>query len=272
MSMTAHCTSQFLIVGRICRVGVVALALTFEIVALTGSIAAQQVPPKKGAPAPVAAAPNGPQAAWVKLCRKPTVVVKDKEGKDEKKDLNVCLTQHVRLDGNTGMVSVSAAIRQIEGEDKQTFLVGVPLGMLIQPGMRVSIYPKQLWEQAQKNEKIDETKLKSFGLVYTLCHPTGCTAEIEAPPELINELKSSGGLIIFTINPTGEAVEFSIPLTGFDQSYAGSPADNKQYEEARKALLQQIVQRQRELEEQQTKQTEEKKNGAAGTAAPKQQR
>jgi invasion protein IalB len=111
------------------------------------------------------------------------------------------------------MVLVSAAVRQSEGQDKQAFMVMVPLGMMIQPGMRASIYPKDMWEQAQKNEKIDETKLKTLQLTYTLCHPAGCTAEIEAPPELINDLKTSGGLVILAINPGGQTVGFPIPLS-----------------------------------------------------------
>ena len=66
----------------------------------------------------------------MKLCEKATAQVKDKDGKEEKKDLNICLTHHERLDGNTGMVLVSAALRQVEGQDKQHFMVMVPLGML----------------------------------------------------------------------------------------------------------------------------------------------
>ena len=59
------------------------------------------------------------------------------------------------------MVLVSAAVRQVEGQDKQHFMVMVPLGMLMQPGMRAIVYPKDLWEKAQKNEKVDESKLKA---------------------------------------------------------------------------------------------------------------
>ena len=116
----------------------------------------------------------------MKLCEKATAVTKDKDGKEEKKDLNICLTHHERLDGNTGMVLVSAAVRQVEGQDKQHFMVMVPLGMLLQPGMRATLYPKDLWDKAQKNEKVDESKLKGLKLGYTLCHPAGCTAEMEA--------------------------------------------------------------------------------------------
>src|SRR5581483_6457095 len=120
---------------------------------LSGPAAAQQAPAAKKAPAaapaqkgaPAAAAPAAQQSAWVKLCEKAATVAKDKDGKDEKKEVNICLTHHERLDGNTGMVLVSAAIRQVEGVDKQAFMVMVPLGMMLPPGMRASIYPKEAW-------------------------------------------------------------------------------------------------------------------------------
>ena len=107
---------------------------------------------------------------------------------------------------------------------------------------------------AQKNEKVDETKLKGIKLGYTLCHPAGCTAEVEAPAELITDLRTAGGLVIFAINAGGQPVGFPVPLIGFEQAFAGAPVDNKQYGEARRQLMQQIAQRQQELAEEQKKQ------------------
>src|SRR5262245_11008077 len=104
---------------------------------------------------------NPQGSAWVKQCEKANAVTKDEDGKDEKKEVNICLTHHERLDGNSGMVLVSAAVRHIDGQDKQHFMVMVPLGMLIQPGMRASLYPKDQWELVQKNEKVDETSARA---------------------------------------------------------------------------------------------------------------
>ena len=59
-----------------------------------------------------------PQSAWVKVCEAATFKI---DGKEEKK--NVCLTHHERLDANTGMVLVSAAIREIEGQPKPALIV-----------------------------------------------------------------------------------------------------------------------------------------------------
>jgi len=248
-----------------------AMALLLGIAGIAGSADAQQpakkpaaAPAQKGAPAAASAPPAGAQSAWVKLCEKANAVTKDKDGKDEKKEVSICLTHHERLDGNSGMVLVSAAVRQIDGQDKQHFMVMVPLGMLIQPGMRASLYPKDQWELVQKNEKVDENKLKGIKLGYTLCHPAGCTAEVEATPELINDLRIMGGLVVFAINAGGQPVGFPVPLVGFEQAYTGNPVDNKQYGEARRALMQQIAQRQHDLIEEQKKQQQQQ--GAPGAA------
>jgi invasion protein IalB len=281
----AHCTLQPAAAGRIRHAGAVALAL---VIGWAGSAVAQApapppAPPAKKAPekAPAAPAkkpaagakdapapPGAAQSAWVKLCEMAVGIAKDKDGKEEKKELNICLTHHERLDGNTGMVLVSAAVRQVEGQDKQHFMVMVPLGMMLQAGMRATLYPKDAWEKVQKNEKVDESKLKAIKLAYTLCHPAGCTAEMETTPELLADLKTGGGLVVFAINAGGAPVGFPVPLTGFDQSYTGAPVDNKQYGEARRALMQQIQARQQEQMEQQRKQMEEQQKGAPATPAP----
>jgi invasion protein IalB len=263
--------------GRVRRAGTMIVAATLALAAWSGAAAAQQKEkgtPKKGPPAAAqkgaakgkAAAKDekGPQSAWVKLCEKATAVNKQKDGKEVKKDVDICLTHHERLDGNSGMVLVSAAVRQVSGQDKQALMVMVPLGMLLQPGMRANIYPKDQWELVQKNEKIDESKIKGIQLAYTLCHPAGCTAETEATPDLLNLMKSNAGMLVFAINAGGKPVVFPVPLSGFGTSYGGPPIDTKQYSEARKSLMQQIAQRQHQLMEERKKQEEAK--GAAPPA------
>ena len=264
-SKMAYGTLQSAAAGHIRHAGAVALALAIGMAGLAGTASSQQPPaappaakkaPEKKAPAAAPAAKDaqaapGSQSAWVKLCERAAGVMKGKDGKEEQKELNICLTHHERLDGNTGMVLVSAALRQVEGQDKQHFMVMVPLGMMLQAGMRATLYPKEAWEKVQKKEQIDESKLKAIKLTYTLCHPAGCTAEIEATPELINDLKSDGGLVVFSIGANGAPVGFPVPLNGFAESLAGTPVDNKQYGEARKALMEQIAARQQQLIEQQ---------------------
>lgn len=220
--------------------------------------------PAAAAPAAAAAQPQAEQAMWVKLCEKAPVMTKDKDGKDSRAERGICLTHHERLDGNTGMVLVSAAVRQVEGLDKQHMMVMVPLGMAIQPGLRASVYNKEMWEKAQKNEKVDDAKLSPIKLNFSLCHPAGCTAEIEMTPELTQQMRGNAGLMIFAINANGQVIAFPVPLTGFGQALDGAPADNQLYTQERRRLMEEIAKRQQAAYE------ELKKKQAAGGDANQQ--
>jgi invasion protein IalB len=224
--------------------------------------AAKAPAPATGAAPAAGAAAAAPanQSAWVKLCEKAPFAGKDKDGKDERVEKNICLTHHERLDGNSGMVLVSAAVRQIEGVEKQHLMVMVPLGMALPPGMQAAVYPKDMWEKIQKNEKVDDTALKPIKLAYNLCHSAGCTAEVETTPEIMKELKGGAGLIVYTMGGGGEPVAFPVPLMGFDAALAGAPVDNVEYSKARRALMEQIAQRQQQMIEEYKKQNAELQN------------
>lgn len=198
------------------RAGFLSLAL-----ALTASLAAGPVlaQGKKGD-----AKPAEDQSAWVKLCESAPDLT------DPKKKLNVCLTHHERLDGNTGRVLVSAAIREVQGQDKKALMVMVPLGMALPPGVQV---------------KVDENE--PVKLQYTLCHAAGCTAESEATQKIVDEMKKGKRVVVAAINLAGKAIGFPVPLTGFDKALAGKPVDNEKYKEARKRLMLAIRDRQIEL-------------------------
>lgn len=249
-----------------------AVALTLALgLAVAGSAVAQD---KKAAPAAKApaAAPAGKEAAaaptegsksaWVKLCEKAQIPKKGADGKDAVEEKNICLTHHERLDGNTGMVLVSAAIREIEGNPKQHLMIMVPLGMALPPGIRAAVYTKELWDKAAKNEKIDEKALKPIDLKYSLCHPAGCTAEVEATKEVIDSMKSGGGLMVLAMNAAAQPIAFPVPLDGFAEANSGKPVDNAEYSKARQQLMAQIAQHRAELVEQFRKE-QEGKGGAA---------
>ncbi len=164
------------------------------------------------------------KSSWVKLCDKATFKKTDKKTKETSKvQKQICLTHHERLDGNTGLVLVSAAIRKIEGQDKQRFMIMVPLGMAIPLGVQV---------------KIDEGK--PHKLPYSICTPGGCTAEIEADDKLLGEMKKGKRMIVAAINRLGNPIGFPVPLNGFGPALAGKPIDNKMYHKARANLLKQI--------------------------------
>jgi invasion protein IalB len=190
------------------------------------------------------AAATDKKSAWVKLCEKAPFNTKDKDGKEVKNEKNICLTHHERLDGNTGMVMVSAAIREVEGSDKKSMMVMVPLGMALPPGLRAAVYSKEQWAQAAKNEKIDEKTLKPISLKYSLCHAAGCTAEVEATAEIVEQMKTGGGIMVIAMNAGAQPIGFPVPLDGFTEAFAGKPVDNKEYAKARGQLMAQIRERQ----------------------------
>jgi len=205
--------------------------------------------PNAGAVAGGPGAGDGNKSAWVKLCEKAPLVKKDKDGKEVKEEKNLCLTHHERLDGNTGMVLVSAAIRQVEGQDKLSFMVMVPLGMAIPPGVRAAVYSKEQWAAASKNEKVDEKTLKPIELKFSLCHPAGCTAETEATADIVEQMKTGGGIMVLAMNAAAQPIGFPVPLDGFGEAYAGPPIDNQKYAAARSQLMGQIRERQQQLAE-----------------------
>ncbi len=213
-------------------------------------------------------------SAWVKLCEKTKLNHINKEGKEVTDEKNICLTHHERLDGNSGRVMVSAAIREVEGQEKKSLMVMVPLGMALPPGLQAAVYSKEQWEKAAKNEKVGEEELKPIKLRYSLCGMSGCTAEVEATPEMIKQLKEGEGLMIITLNAGAQPVGFPVPLTGFTAAYDGKPVDNEEYAKARGQLMEQIRQRQAQLREkakaEQMKALPELPGGGAGgsVAAP----
>ncbi len=242
----------------------------------TGAMAQQQkapaaAPPAQKAPAAAAATPaapaaGAPQSAWVKLCEKAPFAGKDKDGKEVKTEKSICLTHHERIDGNSGMVLVSAAIRQIEGDTKSHLMVMVPLGMALAPGMQIGVYAKDMWDKVNKGEKVDDSKLKPIKLAYALCHAAGCTAEAETTPEMLTEIKGGSGMIVYALNGNGAPVAFPVPLSGFDMALNGKPVDNAEYTKARQNLMQQIAQRQRDAYEQAKKQNDELQKMQGNTA------
>jgi invasion protein IalB len=231
--------------------GALAAALSLAAAPALAQDAPAQAPAKPAAaPAKPAAAPakdagQANKSAWVKLCEKTPLMKKGEDGKEVKEEKDICLTHHERLDGNSGMVLVSAAIREVEGQDKKHLMIMVPLGMALPPGLRTAVYTKDQWAKVAKNEKIDDKELKPVDLKYSLCHASGCTAEVEADAALLDQLKAGGGIMVVAVNAGAQPVGFPVPLDGFSDAFAGKPVDNAEYKKARGQLMAQIRERQK---------------------------
>lgn len=207
--------------------------------------AAAPAKPAAAAAAPAAKGGAANKSAWVKLCEKTPLVKKGADGKDVKEEKDICLTHHERLDGNSGMVLVSAAIREVQGQEKKHLMIMVPLGMALPPGLRAAVYTKDQWAKIAKNEKVDDKELKPVDLKYSLCHASGCTAEIEAEQSILDQLKAGGGLMVVAMNAAAQPIGFPVPLDGFGDAFGGKPIDNAEYKKARGQLMAQIRDRQR---------------------------
>lgn len=177
---------------------------------------------KAGAPAAQAQKGQNEENAWVKLC--------DKVAQADNKE--ICLTHHERLDGNSGMVLVAAAIRKVEGQDKQHILVTIPtaIALAIPAGVQL---------------KIDEQE--PMAMKYSFCYATSCQAEAEVTPDLIDRLRKGTQLVVAAMNMQRKAVGFPVPLQGFGKAYDGAPIDSAKYQTARVELMKVIQKRQQEL-------------------------
>ena len=197
--------------------------------------AAAPAPAAAGAPAPAAGAPavagapagaaaGGDQtdASWVKLC--------EKSAQTENKE--ICLTHHERLDGNSGMVLVAAAVRTVEGDDKQQLLVRLPtaIALTIPAGVQIRV---------DENEPV--------ALKYTLCYGTSCQAEVELTKDLYDKMRNGKQMVVAAVNLQKKAIGFPVPLVGFGKAFDGPPVDNAKYQEARRELMELIRKRQAEL-------------------------
>ncbi|MCB1515438.1 MAG: invasion associated locus B family protein [Hyphomicrobiaceae bacterium] len=262
---------------RMLRAPRAALTLSASVALALGAIAtgtpafaqkkgeAKKEPPKAEAAAPAAGGEK--QSAWVKLCETAKLPVPPKadakpDDKPEVEEKKICLTHHERLDGNTGMVLVSAAVREVEGQDKKSLMIMVPLGMAIPPGVRAAVYTSDQWNKASKNEKIDDSQLKPINLKYSLCHPAGCTAEVEADAGLIDEMKKGGGLMVLALNAGAKPIGFPVPLDGFTKAYEGAPVNNEEYAKARGELMKQIRERQAKVVEKMKEEQKAKQDAA----------
>ncbi len=198
--------------------------------------------PAAGAPAAGGeAAAAGDENAWVKLC--------EKSAETENKE--ICLTHHERLDGNSGMVLVAAAVRKIEGEEKEQLLVRLPtaIALAIPAGVQI---------------RVDEGT--PISLNYTLCYATSCQAETEMTKELFDAMRKGKQMVVAAVNLQRKAIGFPVPLAGFGKAYDGPPIDNAKYQEARRQLMEVIRKRQIELANKANEAQQKKEQGGQAQA------
>ncbi len=180
----------------------------------------KQTAPAPAAPEqPAAQDPNVTQAVgvptpWTKICSKDPQVNKE-----------ICLiTQELRAE--TGQFLASVAVREVQDDPKKQFIIAVPPGMLLQPGMRLVV---------------DQTT--PIGAAYAICFPNACYGDAPITAEFVTGMKKGTQLVVQAINQTGRTVNFQLMLKDFAKAYDGPPIDPKVIEEQQKKLQEELQKR-----------------------------
>ena len=236
------------------RLGLGAALLLMPAVAMAQQPRPQQRPAQPAQPAqpqqPAQPGQQGGQAAgaqepqlqaiqtpWVKLCD--NVPVDERTPPTTKK---LCMVvQETRAEN--GQMLASVQIRELEGE-KPRLIIAVPVGMSLQPGIRV-VLEGQGAPQPQ-------------AMRYEVCLTNACFAQMELQTDFLNRMKRSNNLNIQVVNMNNRAISLAMSLNGFSASYDGPPVDPKAYEESQRKLAEELQRRgeeaQRRLQQQQQQQ------------------
>lgn len=192
---------------------------------------AQPAPPAaQQGPTVVQVKPEPSQPDWVKVC-----------GKDPAAGKEICYTTRDFV-SDQGQPVLAVAIYDIKGDANRMLRFLMPLGLLLQPGVRFAA---------------DQGKPESGR--FAICLPNGCFAEGTMNEAAIANLKKATALNISVQNQFAREVTFQVPMAGLAKAFDGPPIDP--------AVLEA---QQKQLQEQMQKQAEEmrKKLEAGGGAAP----
>jgi invasion protein IalB len=165
------------------------------LLALTATAMAQ-APTVPGAAAAAGANQPPPAPQWIKIC-----------SPDPNTKKNLCLIQE-EIYADTGQFIASATMRTVQDDPKMQFIIGVPPGMLIQPGLQVQV-----------------DSGKQTPLAYSICFPNTCFADADATADLLKSIRAGKQLTIAAINSSGQTASFSISLSGFSKAYDGPGID-----------------------------------------------
>ena len=177
--------------------------------------AAQQAPAQQqqAQQAPAGDQPQLIFSPWVKLCNKDA----------DPKAKRICVTVK---DGRveSGLLVVSVAIIEMDGEQKKLLRMSLPYGVALQHGTRLIV------DQGTPATSPFVTCLPP------VVPPGGCIADYEASVDMINRMKKGQVLTVQAIHMNGQAMSPQMDLKDFAKAYDGPPTDPKVFEEQQKKL------------------------------------
>ena len=201
----------------------------------------QQQAPQGQAQTPAGEAPQLIFSPWVKLCNKDA----------DPKAKRICVTVK---DGRveSGLLVVSVAIIEMDGEQKKLLRMSLPYGVALQHGTRLIV------DQGTPATSPFVTCLPP------VVPPGGCIADYEATADMIGRMKKGQVLTVQAIHMNGQAMSPQLDLKDFAKAYDGPPTDPKVFEEQQKKLQDELQKRAEEAR----KRLESQPPQAAAPGAP----
>jgi invasion protein IalB len=175
-------------------------------------------PPAGTGPTVVQVKPEPSQTTWTKVC-----------GKDEAANKEICYTTRDFV-SDQGQPVLAVAVYDVKGDPNKILRFLMPLGLLLQPGIRFGV----------------DTAQPTAGR-YAICFPNGCFAEAQVKDDFINAMKKGNTLSVSVQNQGAREVSFAIPLTDFAKGFDGAAIDPKVLEQQQKQLQDELAKRQEEL-------------------------
>ena len=174
---------------------------------------AQQAAPQgqPAGPTVVQVKPEPSQADWLKVC-----------GEDPGNKKKICYTTRDFV-SDQGQPVLAVAVYDVQGDPNRIVRFLMPLGLLLQPGIRFSIDAGQ--GQAGK---------------YAVCFPNGCFAEGAVGQATIDQMRKGTNLKVSVQNQFTREVTFEVPLAGFAKAFDGAPIDPKVLEEQQRQMQEQM--------------------------------
>ncbi|TWB91159.1 invasion protein IalB [Bradyrhizobium macuxiense] len=105
---------------------------------------------------------------------------------------------------------VSAALIARAGDPRKTLRVTLPTRVKVERGVRIIL------DQGQAIER-----------PYTSCFASGCIADYDAGPELVDQLKQGHTLGLEAIDKANSPISLIVPLAGFADAYDGPAQETK---------------------------------------------
>lgn len=169
-------------------------------------------------PTVVQVKPEPSQTSWTKVC-----------GKDEAAKKEICYTTRDFV-SDQGQPVLAVAIYDVKGDPAKIVRFLMPLGLLLQPGIRFGV----------------DTAQPTPGR-FAICFPNGCFAEAQVKEDFISALKKGTTLSVSVQNQGAREVSFAIPLADFAKGFDGPAIDPKVLEDQQKQLQDELAKRQEEL-------------------------